>query len=282
MYPATFDFVRATDLDHAVRLLAEHEDAKVLAGGHSLVPMMKLRMAQPTTVIDISRIDTLRGIQAMPPEVRIGALTTHGELAASKVLRQHVPLLAEAAAAIGDLQVRNKGTLGGNIAHADPASDLPAALVALGAQVEVMSATGRRQVAATDFFVDLLVTDLTEGEIVTSVSVPIHGASHGSAYLKYEHPASGYAVCGAAAIVKGGQVTLCFNGLAATPVLATAVSEALAGSELDDASIDAAVDQHLTVDDPLADLFASGEFRVTLAKAYGKRAIKAARDRAMV
>lgn len=280
MYPATFDFVRATDLDEAVRLLGQHEDSKLLAGGHSLVPMMKLRMAQPVTVIDISRLEELRGIQVVSGDVQIGALTTHAELASSDVLKQHAPLLAEAAATIGDLQVRNKGTIGGNIAHADPASDLPAALVALNAQIEILGANGRRSAASGDFFVDLLSTDLAEDEIVTSIRLPIPSASHGSTYLKYEHPASGYAVCGAAALVDGDRVTLCFNGIATKPVNATAVSDALAGSALDDAAIDQAVEQHLAVEDPLTDIFASGDFRVTLAKTYGKRALKAARDRA--
>lgn len=279
MYPATFDFVRAGSVDEAVRLLGEHEDAKVIAGGHSLVPMMKLRMAQPETVIDISRIEALKGIQSFAPDVQIGALATHAELASSKVLHQHAPLIAEAAAKIGDIQVRNKGTIGGNIAHADPASDLPAALVALGARFELLGPNGKREVAAADFFVDLLTTDLGEDELVVMIHVPIPGSSHGSAYVKHEHPASGYAVCGAAAVIKGEDAVLCFNGLANTPVLAGAVTDALGGN-YDDDSIDAAVDAHLTVEDPLYDAYASGEFRLQLAKVYGKRALKAARDRA--
>lgn len=280
MYPASFEFVRAGNLDEAVRLLGQHEDSKLLAGGHSLVPMMKLRMAQPTTVIDISRVDELRGIVVDGGQVRVGALTTHAELESSDLLKRHAPLLAEAAATIGDIQVRNKGTLGGNIAHADPASDLPAALVALGAQIEILGADGRRQVPAGDFFVDLLTTDLAEEELVTGVSFAAAAGSQGSAYLKYEHPASGYAVCGAAAVVDGGRVALCFNGIATKPLHAAAVGSALAGSSMDDATIDRAVDEHLQVEDPLSDIFATGEFRVTLAKAYGKRALKAARDRA--
>lgn len=280
MYPAKFDYVRATSVEEALGLLGSHDDAKLLAGGHSLIPMMKLRLAQPATLIDIGRIESLRGVSVSGDTVSVGALTTHAEVAASPELKQHCPLLAEAAAKIGDVQVRNRGTVGGNIAHADPASDLPAVLSALDGTIHLQSADGERSVAAADFFLDLLTTDLGEGEIVTRIELPT--ISGGSAYLKFEHPASGYAVVGAAAwvAVDGGSCTgagLALNGVTATPLEVDASS--LVGSPLDDSAISALADS-ITAEDPLGDVFASGEYRAHLAKVYSKRALQAARDRA--
>ncbi|REJ81209.1 MAG: xanthine dehydrogenase family protein subunit M [Acidobacteria bacterium] len=288
MYPAKFDYVRAHSIEEALQLLSQHEDAKLLAGGHSLIPMMKLRLAQPTTVIDIGRIDGLRGVRRISGDdgdtLQIGALTTHAELAASAELREHAPVIAEAAAAIGDAQVRHRGTIGGNIAHADPASDLPAALLAAGATVHLQGPSGTRTVPASAFFVDLLTTDLGMDELVTGVEVPVRGEGTGQAYLKFEHPASGYAVVGAAAAVsmRGGECTaasIYLNGVCATPLDGSAVAAKIAGTAADDATINAAV-AALTAEDPLADVYASGEYRAHLAKVYAKRALKAARDRA--
>ncbi len=285
MFPASFEYHRAGSTQEALDLLARHPEAKFLAGGHSLLPMMKLRLAQPPAVIDIGRIAELSGIALEGGTIRIGATTRHGELAASQTLREHCPILAEAAGHIGDPQVRNRGTLGGNIAHADPASDLPAVLVALDATVDVLGPNGERQVRAADFFVGLLSTALGEDEIITAVHVPFFASGVGTAYLKAEHPASGYAVCGAAAVVtmSGGvcaDTSLAFNGISDIPVSASAVAAALVGTSLDDAAIDAAISSHLSVPDPLGDVYASGEYRVQLAKVYGARALKAARDRA--
>ncbi len=283
MIPAKCDYVRASSAQEAVELLGQHAGARLLAGGHSLIPMMKLRLAEPAVLIDIGRIAELRGIESGNGEISIGALTTHAELAASEVLQSDCAVLAEAAARVGDPQVRNKGTLGGNIAHADPASDLPAVLVALGATVHLLGSGGERQVAAAEFFVGLLSTDARPDEIITAVSVPPLAAGSGSCYLKVEHPASGYAVCGAAAVVamadgKCASASLCFNGIAATPWRAD-VADALPGGACDDAAIEAAMES-LSVGDPLGDLHASGEYRVALARTYGKRALKLARERA--
>ncbi len=285
MYPAKCDYYRAASVAEAIGLLGEHADAKLIAGGHSLIPMMKLRLASPAALVDIGRIAELRGVQDAGDSIRVGALTTHALLYESPELAAGCPLLAEAAGKIGDPQVRNRGTIGGNIAHADPASDLPAVLVALGATVRLEGPGGERAVAAADFFVGLLATDIQAGEVLVAVEVPKLGAGTGSAYLKFEHPASGYAVCGAAAVVtiEGGKcesASLAFNGVHATPLAAGAVAAALAGGAADDGAIDAAVDGHLAVPDPLGDAFASGPYRVELAKTYGKRALKAARDRA--
>jgi carbon-monoxide dehydrogenase medium subunit len=216
--------------------------------------------------------------------VRIGALTTHAELASSDLLKKSCPIVAEAAAKIGDQQVRNRGTIGGNLSHADPGSDLPAVVKALDATLHLVSKKGKRAVKAADFFLDLLSTDIRDGEILTAVEVPALGDGAGSCYLKFEHPASGYAVVGAAAIVrmKDGKcqdARLCFNGVTATPLDGGAVTKALGGKPLDDASVEQAMGG-LTAADPLGDVFASGEYRLHLAKVYGRRALKLARDRA--
>ena len=285
MFPAPCEYIRASSAEEAIELLAKHEGAKLLAGGHSLIPMMKLRLAQPSMLVDIGRIDGLQGVAVDGAELRVGALTTHATVAASGDVAVHCPMLAEAARKIADPQVRNKGTLGGNIAHADPASDLPAVLVAAGATVHLLGSDGARAVAAGEFFVDLLVTAMAEGEIVTALTLPVVQPATGTVYLKVEHPASGYAVCGAAATVTKGaggisRATLCFNGVAATPLSATAVCDAVASGSGSDEEIQQAVDDNLTVEDPLGDLHASGAYRVVLARAYGKRALMAARDRA--
>jgi carbon-monoxide dehydrogenase medium subunit len=285
MYPARFDYHRASSVAQALDLLGSKQDAKLLAGGHSLLPMMKLRLAQPANLIDIGGLRELSGIERSGSSVRIGALTTHAELAASDTLKRACPIVAEAAAKIGDQQVRNRGTIGGNVTHADPGSDLPAVVRALDATLHLQSKNGKRSVKAADFFVDLLTSAVGEGEILVAIEVPVLGDGAGSAYLKFEHPASGYAVVGAAAIVrmKNGKcesARLCFNGVTATPLDAQAVAGALAGKAADDAAIDAAVNGNLKADDPLGDVFASGEYRVHLAKVFGRRALKLARDRA--
>jgi carbon-monoxide dehydrogenase medium subunit len=287
MIPAAFDYRRASSLDEALSMLAADPGAKLLAGGHSLLPMMKLRLAQPSALIDVRGVPGLDDIETEGDRVRVGALARHADLAASEVLARDCPLLAEAARSVADPQVRNRGTLGGNIAHGDPASDLPGVLVALGATVVVRGAGGERRVAAGDFFIDLLTTDLGPAEIIVAVELPrLDPATTGSAYLKVEHPASGYALCGAAAWMTldadGGCTAagLAFNGVAATPVDGSAVAGALAGGTPDDAAIAAAVAGHLSVAEPLGDLAASGEYRTELARVYGRRALARARDRA--
>ncbi|MFQ5858831.1 MAG: FAD binding domain-containing protein [Anaerolineae bacterium] len=286
MYPAKFEYYRAGSVQEAVSLLQQHSGAKVLAGGHSLIPTMKLRLAQPPALVDIGRISELVGVTQTDGNIRVGALTTHDMLQKSVVLQQHCQLLAEAAGEVGDRQVRHKGTIGGNLAHADPASDLPAVVLALGGVIHTSGGNGDRQINAADFFVDLLTTDLQPDEILTAVEVPALGDNTGSCYLKFAHPASGYAICGAAAIVTlAGDGTcesasLCFSGVTATPHEAGAVADALAGQTLDDATIDQAVDDNLSIADPMGDVHASGPYRVELAKVFGKRALKLARDRA--
>lgn len=286
MYPAQFDYYRAASLQEAVSLLQQHPAAKVLAGGHSLLPMMKLRLATPPVLVDIGRLSELQGIREQNGTIRIGALTTHYMLESSDLLHRRCPLLAEAAGQIGDRQVRHRGTIGGNLVHADPGSDLPGVILALEGTLHIAGPEGERRVAAADFFVDLLTTAIQPNEILTAVEVPALPARTGTAYLKFEHPASGYAVCGAAAIVTlaaDGTVErarLCFNGVTATPLDARAVAEALTGARAEDDAISRAVDAHLAVEDPMADVYASGSYRVALARALARRALKQARDRA--
>ncbi len=285
MYPAQFDYKRATSVEEALALLTEADDVKFIAGGHSLIPMMKLRLAQPEMVVDIARIDALRGITEEGDGVRIGALTTHAEIAASSVLHEHCGLIAEAAAEIGDTQVRNRGTIGGNIAHADPGSDLPAALIAAGATVHLQSASSTRTVAAADFFLDLLTTDLSHDELVVAVTIPSLGRSTGCAYLKFEHPASGYAVVGAAAWVKMENrqcsgAGLAINGVTATPFNGNEIAQSLVSTDASDDRIAAAVES-VQPEDPMADVFASADYRAHLARVFAKRALVSARDRAV-
>jgi carbon-monoxide dehydrogenase medium subunit len=284
MYPANFEYYRAETVEDAVKLLGEHQDAKFLAGGHSLLPMMKLRLATPSALIDVGRIDGLKGISTDGDFCHVGALSTHDEIANS-VLHHCTPVVADAAAEVGDPAIRNKGTIGGNIDHADPASDLPAALWAVGATVHLVGPDGAREVAAADFFTDLLETAMNEGEILTHIDVPCLSKGTGSAYAKMEHPASGYAMVGAAAVVTmdGGRctaATLALNGAAPVPHVQSAVGDALAGSDGSDDAIARAVDGNLAIDEPMADVHASAEYRVALAKVYAKRALRAARDRA--
>ena len=284
MYPAQFDYKRATTVEEALALLGEADDVKFIAGGHSLIPMMKLRLAQPEMVVDIARIAELNGITEDAGVIRIGALTTHAEIAASPILHSHCSLIAEAAAEIGDTQVRNRGTIGGNVAHADPGSDLPATLIAAGATLHLQSASGSRTVAAADFFVDLLTTDLRDDEMVVAITVPSLGSSTGCSYLKFEHPASGYAVVGAAAWLKmeNGQCTgagLAINGVTATPYNGNEIVQSLVSTDASDDRIAATV-EGIQPNEPMADVFASADYRAHLARVFAKRALISARGRA--
>ncbi|MCB0031097.1 MAG: xanthine dehydrogenase family protein subunit M [Anaerolineales bacterium] len=284
MYPPKFDYYRAADLKDAQKLLKEHEGAKLMAGGHSLIPVMKLRLADPGTVIDIGSLDGLKGISVSGSTVNIGALTTHAMLAASSDLPQ---ALSGAAACIGDPQVRNRGTIGGNIAHADPASDLPTVLLALGATIHMAKQGKDRSVAAADFFVDLFETALEEDELITNISLPIEGAGTGSAYAKLFNPASRYAMVGVAASVtmSGGKctnVSVAIGGLTPKPMSCGSVAAALngtAGSAADIAAAAAAVANDLG-DEVMGDIHASAEYRRQMAPVFVRRALTAAIENA--
>ena len=283
MYPNQFDYHRAASVAEAVELLSSLPDAKLVAGGHSLIPAMKLRAAQPGALVDIGRIPGLSDITSDGDSLVMGALATHASVADSAAVQGGCPMLAETAAAIGDIQVRNRGTIGGSLAHADPGADYPAAMLALGAEITAVGAGGERTIAASDFFVDILTTALADNEVITSVRIP---SAAGSAYLKHRHPASSYAVVGVAACVglDGGNVASCaigINGVTGKAVTADAAAAALCGGPASADRIAAAAARVAEAcDEPLGDLYASGEFRVHLAGVYTKRALAVAAERA--
>src|SRR5882762_9811571 len=198
MIAAQFDYVRANTLDEALSLLAQNEDAKILAGGHSLIPAMKLRLAQPPLLIDLGRIKDLSYIREADGQIRLGAMTTHYEVESSALLKKICPLLPECAGHIGDVQVRNKGTIGGSLAHSDPAGDWPAAIIALQAQMVAVGPAGERVIKADEFFVDLLTTALEPTEILREIRITTPSGTFGQAYQKVHHPASGFAIVGVA------------------------------------------------------------------------------------
>jgi carbon-monoxide dehydrogenase medium subunit len=287
MYAANFDYYRPKTVAEAVELLRKNKDARVLAGGHSLLPQMKLRVSAPSALVDIGRVKGLSGIKAGKKDVTIGALTTHAMIAGSDALKKACPILAEAAALIGDTQVRNRGTIGGSLAHADPAADYPTVIVALGATLTATGPTGAREIEAGKFFKDLFTTALKSGEILTSISVPAYGnlPGMGSAYLKHRHPASSYAVVGVAAMVglEGGKVTrvsLVVGGITANPARATAVEKALTGQAPTADNIAAAAEKVGEIKATMSDAYASGEYRAHLAQVMAKRALTTAAERA--
>ncbi|HEY3139435.1 MAG TPA: xanthine dehydrogenase family protein subunit M [Blastocatellia bacterium] len=287
MIPAQFDYLTPATLAEAVSLLGQHPDeAKILAGGHSLIPAMKLRLATPQIVIDIGRIKDLSYIREEGGQVRIGATTTHYQLEASDRLREICPLLPECAAQIGDVQVRNKGTIGGSIAHADPAADWPAAIIALGAEIMAVSAGGERVIKADDFFVDMLTTALEPGEILREIRINRPTANFGQAYLKAPQPASGFAVVGVAVSLTRDKSGTCasagigITGVASKAYRASAVEKALVGKAFDQQSIAAAAEHAADGVSVNGDLYASDAYRTHLAKVYTRRAIETAVSRA--
>jgi carbon-monoxide dehydrogenase medium subunit len=287
MYSPSFAYHRATSVADAQRLLAAHPGAKLLAGGHSLLPLMKLRLAAPDALVDIGRIAELRGISAADGGVRIGATTTHAAIAASDVVRRHCGVLADAAGRIGDPAVRNRGTIGGSVAHADPAADLPTVLVALGARMEIASSSGARIVEAASFFQGMMATVLGDGDLLTAVWVPALAPGTGAAYEKFSHPASRYAVLGVAAVVTVANGTctsasVVAGGLVPGPTRLGPVEAALTGRPLTEPTIAeaAAATAGALGNDVLGDIYASAEYRRAVAASYVARALTAAAARA--
>ena len=270
MIPAAFDYVRAGSADEAISLLAERGDeAKVLAGGHSLVPLMKLRLATPSVLVDVGRVDDLKYIRDEGDHVAIGALTRHRDVEISDVLRRDVPILAHATSHVGDPQVRHRGTIGGSLAHGDPASDLPAVLLALGATLVVQGADGTREVAADDFFQGFLETAVGEAELLTEIRVP-KATGAGWSFQKFNRRAQDWAIVGVACVRRGDdQVGIGLVNMDSRPVHAAATEAAIAsGASVEDA---AAVADEGT--EPAADLNASVEFRRHLARVLTGRAL---------
>lgn len=271
MIPAAFDYVRAGSADEAISLIGQHgDDAKFLAGGHSLLPLMKLRLAQPSVLVDIGRITDLSYIRDGGDHIAIGALTRHMDIETSSVLAEHAPLLAHAASHVGDPQVRHRGTIGGSICHSDPASDLPATTLALGATYVAQGPNGTREIAASDFFQGFLETALAPDEMLTEIRVPkMQGA--GWNFQKFNRRAQDWAIVGVAAWRRDGQSGIGLVNMGSTPILATSVSNALSQG----ASVAEAAQLAAEEAEPQGDLNASPDYRVHLAKVLVRRALEA-------
>jgi carbon-monoxide dehydrogenase medium subunit len=272
MIPAAFDYVRASSAAEAISLIGQHgSDAKFLAGGHSLLPLMKLRLVAPSVLVDVGRITDLSYIKDAGDHIAIGAMTRHMDVEKSSVLAQHVPLLAHAAGHVGDPQVRHRGTIGGSIAHADPASDIPATTLALGATYVVQGPNGTREIAASSFFHGFLQSDLAEDEMLTEIRVPkMNGA--GWSFQKFNRRAQDWAIVGVAAWRGSHGSGVGLVNMGQTPILASAVSKALAGgASIADAAALAADDA-----EPSPDNNASVEYRTHLAKVLVRRALEQA------
>jgi len=267
--PAQFDYVRAESAEEAISLIGQHGDeAKFIAGGHSLLPLMKLRLAQPSVLVDIGRLSDLSYIREDGDHIAIGAMTRHMDVETSDVLKQHAPLLAHAAGHVGDPQVRHRGTIGGSIAHSDSASDLPATTLAMGATYVAQGPNGTREIAAGDFFEGFLTTALAPDEMLTEIRVPkMNGA--GWSFQKFNRRAQDWAIVGVAAWRNGTESGVGLVNMGSVPILATSVSAAISsGASIEDAAAEAAAQA-----DPTGDLNASVEYRQHLARVLTKRAL---------
>ena len=282
MYPAQFDYHTPGTVKEALDLLGKYkDDAKLLAGGHSLLPAMKFRLARPAHVVDLRKVPGLSGIKEEGGMLVIGAMTTHWAVESSPLVKAKCPVLAQTAAQIGDPMVRNMGTIGGSLTHADPAADYPATIIALNAEIVVEGPKGKRTIKVDDFFKSLMTTAVGPDEILTEVRVPVCGANVGCAYMKFPHPASRFAVVGVAAVltVEGGKVSkasIGITGAGTKAVRAKGVEAALLGKALDAATIQAAAEKAPDGVDVQADLQGSVEYKTHLLKVFAKRAIEAA------
>ena len=282
MYPAQFDYHTPGSIKEALDLLGKHkDDAKLLAGGHSLLPAMKFRLARPTHIVDLRKVPGLSGVKEDGGTLVIGAMTTHYAVESSAVVKSKCGVLAQTAAMIGDPMVRNMGTIGGSLAHADPAADYPATAIAVGAELVAEGPKGKRTIKVDDFFKGLMTTAVGADEILTEVRVPALAANQSAAYMKFPHPASRFAVVGVAAVltIDGGKCTkasIGITGAGTHAVRAKGVEAALAGKPLDAASIAAAADKAPDGVDVQADLQGSVDYKKHLLKVFAKRAIEAA------
>lgn len=289
MYPPSFGYFAPRSLDEALGLLDRHgEEAKLLAGGHSLIPAMKLRLTEPRWLIDLGRIADLRGIKADGQTLIIGALTTHSELAASEQVRERLPGLADAASVIGDLQVRNRGTIGGSVAHADPAADLPVMLAALEASFALVSSAAERTISAEEFFIDFFTTVLEPNEILREVRIPLQASGTGTGYAKLPHPASGYVVVSAAAMLAVDGAGACtaarvaIGGVAGVPHRAAVTEQALVGQSLSAGVIEGAAASAGDGTQPHPDAFADEHYKRHMITVYARRALEKAAARAVL
>lgn len=287
MIPATFEYHAPTSIAEAARLLSQYgENAKLLAGGHSLLPLMKLRLARPQALIYLGKISSLSYIREADGGLAIGAMTTYHQLETSDLVKRRAPVLAEAAGAVADVQVRNMGTIGGSLSHADPAGDLPAVVLALGAQLVTSSTQEHRTISADDFFVDVFTTALRPTEILSEIRVPALPARTGTAYAKFANKASHFAVVGVAAVVTLNSSGACqsarvaITGAGPKAVRAAETEAALKGKRLDDATIRAAAQKAGSGIEFNSDVHASAEYRAHLTTVYAERAIRVAASRA--
>lgn len=286
MKAASFEYVRATSIDHVVRTLADNEDAKILAGGQSLVPLLNMRLARPATIVDISRIDDLSYVRGAGDHLEIGALATHRLVETSELVRRHVPLLAEALRHVGHVTIRNRGTIGGSIAHADPAAELPATCVALDAEFVVQGPRGRRVIAAADFFQGYLMTALEQEEVLTEVRVPVLAPGTGCAVEELARRSGDFALVAAFAALTMGTDGTCRDarvvvaGAGSTPVRATAAEALLKGAAVTADVVAAAAQAASAATNPPSDIHGPAEYRRQMATVLSRRAITQAADRA--
>lgn len=280
MIPARFDYIAAQSVRHATELLKQYGDgAKILAGGHTLLPVLKLRMAAPEILIDIGKLAELKGIAPGPGKISIGALTTHGEIARSDTLKKYLPLMTEAAEQIADPLVRNRGTIGGSLVNADPSADWPAIMLALNARMRLVNGTQERQVAVEDFFVGMFTSATRPDELLAQIDIPVLPVDAQSTYLKFRHPASGYAVAGVACVwvSEHGVCRDCriaLTGVAEQPFRAHAVERALIGKRTSRADIEESVALVTSGIDVLSDGFADQDYRSNLARVLTLRALQ--------
>jgi carbon-monoxide dehydrogenase medium subunit len=280
MIPAAFDYYAPTSVDEALALLGEHEDAKVLAGGQSLLPVLRLRLAAPETIVDLGRIDELRGVREDGDALVIGAMTPHSVVQSDPLVTEHARLISLATATIADPQVRHRGTFGGSLAHADPAGDLPAVALALGASFVIAGATGRRTVAAADFFEGVFSTVLAEDELLVEVRVPKH-TGWGAHYEKFNRVAQQWSIVAVAAAVRLDNGTIAearvaLTNMGSTPVRATAVEQALVGQPATADAVREAAARAADGTSPPSDLNGDAEYRTHLAAVLTRRAVLAA------
>lgn len=282
MIPQAIDYYRASSVADALKALKDNPDAKLLAGGHSLVPAMKLRLNSPSMVVDISGLADLQKITESNGTLHIGAMVTHAQIASSALVNEKIAILAETAHQIGDIQVRNMGTIGGSIAHADPAADWPATLIACNSQIVVQNDGNSRKIPATEFFTGFFSTALDEGDMVTGIEVPIPTAGTGMSYQKFSQPASRFAIVGCAAMVQVqngtiAQASVAFNGVGDAAYKATALESALVGKPASLETIENAASHAADeAESVLSDSFASEAYRIHLTKVFAKRALKIA------
>jgi carbon-monoxide dehydrogenase medium subunit len=282
MIPAAFDYARPASIEEALQAIAAGgEDVKILAGGQSLIPVMRLRLAAPSTVVDLARVQELRGVRDDGDAIVIGAMTTHSDVLADPLIRQYAPLIAEATETVADRQVRHRGTFGGALAHADPAGDLPACALALDAEFVLAGPNGRRTVPARDFFVDYLTTALDEGELLVEVRIPKLSGEWGMHYEKFNRVAQAWSIVAVAAAVRRenghiAEARIGLTNMGPTPLRATAAEQALAGATASADAIAEAASHAAEGTEPSSDLNGQADYREHLAQVLTRRAVSAA------